>query len=235
MDNQILKDRFTELSTSLIADACLRLEVPLSIAPPGIFPVSSDYHIAGHVLPVRHSGSVDIFLEAMGGAQKGDILVIDNDGRRDEGCIGDLIVLEAQACGLAGILVWGAHRDTAELMQIGFPVFSYGNFSAGPTRLDPRAPDALDAAYFGKIKTSKADVVFADADGALFVPSQRAEEVLSMAQGIFEKERWQAQAIQACDKLRDQLRFSEYLERRTLDPAYTFREHLRQFGGAIEE
>jgi regulator of RNase E activity RraA len=45
-------------------------------------------HIAGRVLPVRHYGSVDIFLEAMGTAQRGDILVIDNQGRMDEGCIG---------------------------------------------------------------------------------------------------------------------------------------------------
>jgi regulator of RNase E activity RraA len=59
-----------------------------------------------------HYGSVDIFLEAMGTAKPGDILVIDNQGRMDEGCIGDLTTLEAQACGLAGIIVWGCHRDT---------------------------------------------------------------------------------------------------------------------------
>ncbi len=68
--------------------------------------------IAGRVLPARHYGSVDIFLEAMETAGKGDVLVIDNHGRRDEACIGDLTVLEAQAAGLSGIVVWGFHRDT---------------------------------------------------------------------------------------------------------------------------
>jgi 4-hydroxy-4-methyl-2-oxoglutarate aldolase len=38
-------------------------------------------------------------------AEPGDVLVIDNGGRMDEGCIGDLTVLEAQASGLAGIAV----------------------------------------------------------------------------------------------------------------------------------
>jgi 4-hydroxy-4-methyl-2-oxoglutarate aldolase len=52
------------------------------------------------VLPVRHYGSVDIFLEAIGAAEPGDILVIDNGGRMDEACIGDLAVLEVQAFGL---------------------------------------------------------------------------------------------------------------------------------------
>jgi regulator of RNase E activity RraA len=43
-------------------------------------------------------------------AQPGEVLVIDNGGRLDEGCIGDLTALEAENCGLTGIIVWGAHR-----------------------------------------------------------------------------------------------------------------------------
>jgi len=46
----------------------------------------------------------------MQSARRGDVLVIDNGGRLDEGCIGDLTALEAEHCGLAGIIVWGAHR-----------------------------------------------------------------------------------------------------------------------------
>ena len=60
--------------------------------------------------PATHAGGVDIFLEAMEIAESGDILVIDNQGRPGEGCIGDRTVLEGQAAGLAGIVVWGCHR-----------------------------------------------------------------------------------------------------------------------------
>ncbi|MEJ2662028.1 MAG: Demethylmenaquinone methyltransferase [Desulfobacteraceae bacterium] len=235
MDNQCLNTRFSELSTPLIADACQRMGLPLRIASSGIRPLLPGSQIAGRVLPVRHYGSVDIFLEVMGTAQDGDILIIDNGGRMDEGCIGDLTVLEAQISGLAGIVVWGCLRDAVEITRIGFPVFSYGLYPAGPQRVDPRDPEALSEARFGNFTLTKEDVVFADADGVLFAPGQQTEEILTVAHGIWQRERRQAHAIQGGEKLREQLRFDDYLAKRQNDLNYTFRQHLRSIDGAIEE
>jgi 4-hydroxy-4-methyl-2-oxoglutarate aldolase len=235
MDNYLLSREFSSLSTPLISDACLRLEISLRSAPAGISPLIADSHIAGRVLPVRHCGSVDIFLEAMGFCQDGDVLVIDNNGRMDEGCIGDLTALEAQACKLTGIIVWGCHRDTRDLKKIGFPIFSYGVCPAGPRRLDKRDSDLFGSANFGEVLVKAEDVVFADADGVLFVPAMQVEEVLSTAKVIYHTERRQAEAIQSGVKLREQLKFDEYLKERFSNPSLTFRNYLRQIGGAIEE
>lgn len=64
---------------------------------------------------------------------------------------------------------------------------------------------------------------------------EQQHEILSTAYKIWERERRQAQEIQAGRKLGEQLQFDEYLTERSTDASYTFRQHLRSIGGAIEE
>jgi regulator of RNase E activity RraA len=43
---------------------------------------------------------VDVFLEALEVAERGDVLVVENAGRTDEACVGDLVTLEVGNAGL---------------------------------------------------------------------------------------------------------------------------------------
>jgi regulator of RNase E activity RraA len=191
--------------------------------------------VAGRVLPARHAGSVDVFLEAFERSSPGDVLVVDNGGRIDESCVGDLVVLEAHAARLAGVVIWGLHRDTVDIRAVGLPVFSCGATPTGPLRLDDRAADALTAAAVGDWTVSPTDVVFGDEDGVLFVPAHAADEVLAAAEAIRDTERLQADRIRAGKSLREQVQFSAYLDARKIEPTLTFREHLRRVRAAIEE
>ncbi|TDQ00825.1 RraA family protein [Labedaea rhizosphaerae] len=221
---------FDDLTTAHVADGCLRAGVAVRCA--ALTPVVAGSRVAGRVVPARHAGSVDVFLEALHGASPGDVLVVDNGGRLDEACVGDLVVLEALDAGLAGVVIWGRHRDTADIRAIGLPVFSTGPLPTGPLRLDPRPPDALTLAQVGEWTVTPDDVVFGDDDGVIFVPAQRVDEVLAFAASIRDTERRQAARIRGGESLRAQVRFDEFLAAR---PAVTFREHLRKVGGAIEE
>lgn len=235
MDHTPLQKRFATLTTAHVADACIRAHVPVRCGPSALGAVVPGSRVAGRVAPARHAGSVDVFLEAFEQADAGDVLVVDNGGRIDEACVGDLVVLEAQAAGLGGVVIWGLHRDTADIRAIGLPVFSIGSAPTGPLRLDGRAGGALEAAAVGDWRVGRADVVFGDDDGVLFVPGEQAEELLTLAERIRDTERGQAERIRAGDTLRSQLRFADYLARREQDPDFSFREHLRGIGGAIEE
>jgi regulator of RNase E activity RraA len=235
VDNRELRERFATLATALVADACMRQRVPVRCAPADVKAVTVGSRVAGRVLPARHVGSVDVFLEALEQAGPGDVLVVDNDGRRDESCAGDLMVLEAKAAGLAGIVIWGLHRDSADVRSIGLPVFSLGAIPTGPQRLDARPGSSLDSAKVGDWTVGTGDVVFGDEDGVLFVAAAWAPDILAVADTIRETERVQAAQIHAGVSLRTQLQFKAYLEQRQATPSLIFRDHLRAVGGAVEE
>ncbi|KUM42216.1 MULTISPECIES: RraA family protein [Micrococcaceae] len=235
MESEQLHRIYLDLTTPHVADACMRVGVPVRTAPPGTVPLWNGTHLVGRVAPARHVGSVDVFLEAIDIASPGDVLVVDNGGRLDEACVGDLVTLETKNAGLSGILIWGLHRDTGELTSIRLPVFSLGASPVGPQRLDARGEDALTAARSGEHCVSSADFVLADDDGVLFIPLEHAAEVAAVATTIRDTERTQAARMHHGTTFRTQARLGDYLEARSADPDFTFRQHLRAFGGEIEE
>ena len=234
MDARTLHTTFSDLTTAHVADACLRLAVPVRCAPASVRPVWGGIHVVGRARPARHVGSVDVFLEALEHAAPGDVLVVDNDGRTDEACVGDLVALEAAHAGLAGIVIWGLHRDTGQLRAIDVPVFSLGAYPNGPERLDAQPPDALTRASCGAHTVTADDVVLADDDGVVFLAADRAAQVAEVAARIRDTERRQAARMRLGTSLRQQTSFGDYLRARDRD-GITFRQHLRSLDAAIEE
>jgi regulator of RNase E activity RraA len=201
-----LRQRFATLTTAHIADACIRAQIPVRAA--AIHAITPGSRILGRALPARHVGSVDIFLEAFENAENGDILVVDNGGRVDESCVGDLVALEAKRAGLAGVVIWGLHRDTVDITAIGLPVFSLGAIPTGPLRLDDRPPNALTSADVGPWSITTHDLVLGDDDGILFIPAATAEDLFTTAEKIRDTERKQADHIRSGNSLRNQVQFS---------------------------
>src|SRR5437899_4641583 len=93
MDHQETRRRFAALTTAHLADACIRAHVPVRCAPASIRALVPGSRLVGRACPARHVGSVDVFLEAIEGSAPGDVLVVDNGGRLDESCVGDLVAL----------------------------------------------------------------------------------------------------------------------------------------------
>jgi 4-hydroxy-4-methyl-2-oxoglutarate aldolase len=216
-----------------VADACIREGIRFTVAPPGLVPLFETGPIFGPALAVKHAGSVDVFLEAFNDARPGSILVIDNEARHEEGCIGDLTAVEAQHARVQGAVIWGRHRDSSELRRLRFPVTSLGPCPVGPNRKKP-GRGSIGEARIGSQRVTTGDLVFMDADGVIFVAKQDATQVVAAAREIMERERTQAELVKRGTTLREQFRFSDYLAQRKKDPSYTFREHLKRLRAAIE-
>jgi 4-hydroxy-4-methyl-2-oxoglutarate aldolase len=229
----IIPDDF-DWTTPFIADACVLLGLPVRVGPMGLRPNIPGAKAAGPARPARHAGSTDVFLEAIAGAKAGDILVIDNGGRVDEGCIGDLVVGEAHMSGLTATVCWGTHRDTGAILAMGARVWSLGTCPNGPLELRTRVATALEAANIGKVTVTRDDYVFADDDGVVVVATADLGRIVEAARDIAAREGAQAARLLKGDLLRAQLDLKGYVEKRLSDPSYTFRDHLKSFGGAIE-
>ena len=223
-----------EWTTPFIADACVQLSLPVRVGPYGLKPNIAGSKAAGPARPARHAGSTDVFLEAIAAARKGDVLVIDNGGRHDEGCIGDLVVGEAFMSGISGTVCWGTHRDSGAILSFGARVWSLGTCPNGPLELRKRVPTALEAANLGHVTVTLDDYVFADDDGVVVVGTADLERIVAAAKDIADREGAQAARLLKGELLRTQLDLDGYVARRNSYPDHTFREHLKSFGGAIE-
>src|SRR5256885_14532827 len=125
MTAESLSRAFAQLSTPLIADAALRLEIPFRISPPGIRPVTANQRLAGPALPARHFGSVDVFLEAMQDAKPGDVLVIDNGGGPGAGWGGGPTITQGAGHPLFRVRGLGNERGCPPLTTNGFFIFFF--------------------------------------------------------------------------------------------------------------
>ena len=221
-------------TTPFIADACVQLSLPVRVGPYGLKPNIAGARACGPARPSRHAGSTDVFLETIAASKPGDVLVIDNGGRHDEGCIGDLVVGEAFMTGMAATVCWGTHRDTSAILAFGAKVWSLGTCPNGPLELRKRHDTAMQAANIGSVTVTLEDYIFADDDGVVVVEQADLPRVIETAKDIAHREGAQAARLMKGELLRSQLDLDTYIARRRSDPNFTFRDHLKSFGGAIE-
>ncbi|MFT2015275.1 RraA family protein [Streptomyces sp. 796.1] len=215
--------------TAALWDAGIRLGRRLRLPPLPLRPVSLGMRLAGPLFRVRHTEGVVSIFEGLDAAREGDVLFIDNEARVDEACVGDLVAIEARLAGMAGLVVWGCHRDTDELAAIGLPVFSLGPCPSSPTQ-HPAVEDAAEQLF----PFEAGDIAVGDSDGLVVVPAKAYSEVVDVARVIAEAEQRQADEARRGLSLREQLGWAEFKKRRQADSSYTFRAHLAREGGALE-
>jgi 4-hydroxy-4-methyl-2-oxoglutarate aldolase len=124
--------------------------------------------------------------EALAAVRPGEVLVITMPEPAPFGAVGELVVIQARACGAAGMLVDVAVRDVAELKEIGLPIWARFVRVRGTSKTDPGRLDV--PVVVGGATIRPRDVVVMDDDGAVVVPAERVEEVAEGARAREDKE-----------------------------------------------
>ena len=166
-----------------------------------IAPLSPTMRLAGPALTIDVRPGDNLMIHAaMALARPGDVLVI--DGKGDESCalMGEIMVSQCMAIGIAGVVVYGAVRDTEAIRELGFPMYAVGANPNGPSKLVPGRINW--PVSVGGVTVQPGDLVVADGDGVVVVEPAKVPAVLELAQKKLADETARLEGIRSGAQLR---------------------------------
>jgi regulator of RNase E activity RraA len=192
--------RLKELDTSAVSDALDRLNLTGVVL--GLSGLSTPRRIVGMAITVElgnadgRSTSRHLCTQAVDACGPGTVIVIAHNGRVDVAGWGGILSLGATVRGAEGIVIDGACRDLDESQELGLCI--YGR-SAVPITARGRIIETAwnSPVTFGGVRVSPGDLVIADASGVVFLPRERAEEIIQIAEGVRQRERAMSDAVRS--------------------------------------
>ena len=174
---------FARMVTPHLSDSMERLYA----AGPQLRPMHREGKLAGPAFTVKTAPGDNLLVhKALDTAKPGDVIVVDAGGSAEQAIIGELMATRAKQRGIAGLVIWGAIRDSAELGAGTYPVFACGVTHRGPYKDGPGEINV--PVSIAGMSVSPGDIIVGDADGLVAVPQALAERVLASAQAILAKE-----------------------------------------------
>ena len=154
---------------------------------PQLRPMHKGGKLAGPAYTVKTTPGDNLLVhKALDAAHKGDVIVVDAGGVCENAIIGELMMSRARQRGVAGIVIWGAIRDSAEIAAGTYPVYAAGVTHRGPYK---NGPGEINVPInMAGMAVNPGDIIIGDADGLVAIPQEQAERILKSAQGILAKE-----------------------------------------------
>jgi 4-hydroxy-4-methyl-2-oxoglutarate aldolase len=156
--------------------------------------------VAGPALTVEVRPGDNLMIHAaLSIAKPGDVIVVDGKGDQTCALIGEIMVSQAMAIGVAGMVLDAAVRDTEALRAKGFPVWSFGFNPCGPTkRVSGRVNHPIS---LGGITVNPGDLVVGDADGVVVIERERLAGMIELGRKKVADERKRLDSIARREQL----------------------------------
>lgn len=172
-----------KLYTPVVGDILDTMGYVHQFLPPDIRPLREEMKLAGRAMTVL---MIDVFgaqkkpfgllTEALDQLGKNEIYIATGGTKR---CAywGELLTATARTRGAVGAVVNGWHRDTPQVLEQNWPVFSCGCY-AQDSSVRTQVVDFRCPIEIGQVSIQDGDLIFGDVDGVLVIPQAVADEVL---------------------------------------------------------
>ncbi|MDC8774579.1 RraA family protein [Roseateles albus] len=153
---------------------------------PAIRPVWTGAAVAAPAYPVRCSPGDNLAIHlAVERAPRGSVLVVTTDDFL-AGYWGEVLTVAAEAAGIVGLVIDGGVRDVAAMARRRFPVFSRGISVCGTIKAS--VPSVGQQILMTGVQIAAGDLVVADEDGVVVLPSARIDDILAAGEARSQKE-----------------------------------------------
>jgi len=158
------------------------------VLPNFILPLQANSRVIGPAHVALMSRDDNLAMRKVMDAQPtpGTVLVVGGGGMSRTAAIGDLLALELQNAGIAGLVTDGLVRDSQEIRQLGFGVWCRGvtpmaSHKNGPARVG-------GSISIGGIVIQDGDLVIADDDGVVIWPQEQIDTLLIRAEAKLQQD-----------------------------------------------
>jgi len=144
-------------------------------------PVDYRMKLCGPAFTVKCAPHDNIMLQlAINYAKPGDIIVVSAGEYEEAGSFGDVLANACLAKGIGGLVTDTGVRDTLQLRDLGFPVFSLSVCIKGTVKETIAAVN--DSIIVGGEIINPGDIIVGDADGLVVVRREDAQESARLSQ-----------------------------------------------------
>jgi 4-hydroxy-4-methyl-2-oxoglutarate aldolase len=154
---------------------------------PDLRPIQEGTRLAGSAITVScHPGDNLMIHAAVEVCTEGDVLVVTNTAPSMHGMLGELLATSLTTRGVRALVIDAGVRDTAELRQMGFAVWSRAVSCEGTLKAAPGSVNV--PVVLGGQVVRPGDVVCADDDGVVVVAREEATCARDQAQARVARE-----------------------------------------------